>query len=568
MIIQQLVRWIYPGKHLSPVSSVLLSLSISLPWAIYLFPISYILGTGSFFESGDSVQHLSGWLFFRNDSWHFPVLKTVLLEYPKGVNIAYTDSIPLAALFFKSIRFLLPSQFNYFGIWAVFSIVLQGLSSTWVLRLLGERRFIPIVAINFLAITYPALSLRLLMQHTSLYTQGLLILALGVMISGLKGVYSRRKAEWFFRMLMMASLLVHPYFLAMVSALYLGYEGQLISTRIKTLKTTFRDMGTTFSLVILIMALMGYFGSGDPQTGGFGYYSMNLSSLFCGGTILLPGCNIDSTGGQYEGNNYLGLGVIVLGVFAWIYQRGWVLEQIKKYVVLFWTMAGLFLYAIAQDIWLGHLELLSLPFPHFFITYVFRSNGRFFWPVGEALLFIVFLALMKFRNQKVVLGLTMAVVVLQLTDLHGIIQGDRAFARSQDPVFVSRVEKWSPLVQNVSLVRILPPFICGAPPDQALFFQFLSAQNIKPFIGAYVAHGGINQDCSSMTNAHPQNGELDLLLMKEPDKQKLPIGIREELATGQCRQFSHGLACLKGSSSQWWEEHAPWMKIVSGRGGA
>ena len=538
-------------KELSGSVAFFVSLIISLSFSFYVFPLSYISGKGSFFESGDSVQHLSGWLFFQRDSWHFPILKTVLLEYPKGVNIAYTDSIPLAAIIFKFFRFLLPPHFNYFGIWAVFSMVLQGLSSTWVLRLLGERRLIPLISLNVIAITYPALSLRLLMQHTSLYTQGILLFSFGIVIAGLKGVYSLRKTEFLFRILMVLALLVHPYFLAMVATVYLGYEGQLVFNKSKIWKDFLFDISKTFSLVIFVMFFMGYFGAGDPQTGGFGYYSMNLASLICGGSILLPNCNIDATGGQYEGNNYLGLGVVILLTVTVSYHRKWLFERVRKYFILFLSMVILGVYALAQDIWVGHLEILSLPFPHFFITYVFRSNGRFFWPVGEAILVLSFIGFLRFRNQRLVLGWLVAIVFLQLADLHGILLKDRSFASSKDPVFVARVARWSPLLKNVSLVRIYPSFSCGASPSQVLFFQYLAAVNAKPFIGAYVAHGGIRPECDKEAKIFPQEKELDLFLVKQ---QSLPFLAQKELRDEQCRKFSHGIACMKGSTSRWWDK--------------
>ena len=539
-------------KELSGSLAFFISLTISLSFSFYIFPLSYISGKGSFFESGDSVQHLSGWFFFQRDSWHFPVLKTVLLEYPKGVNIAYTDSIPLAAIIFKFFHFLLPPQFNYFGIWAVFSILLQGLASTWVLRLLGERRLIPLISLSVFAITYPALTLRLLMQHSSLYAQGILLISLGIVIAGLKGVYSLRKSEFLFRVLMILALLVHPYFLAMVASIYLAYEGQLIYIKKKIWKYFFLDISKTFLLIIFVMFFMGYFGAGDPQTGGFGFYSMNLASLVCGGSILLPNCNIDATGGQYEGDNYLGLGVVILVLVTALHHRRWFLEIIKKYFILFVSMIFLGVYAIAQDIWLAHLEILSLPFPHFFITYIFRSNGRFFWPVGDAILIVSFFAFLRSRNQRFLLGWLVVIVFLQLADLHGILLNDKSFAGSKDPAFVARVSKWSPLLKNVSLVRLYPSFSCGAAPLQALFFQYLAAVNGKPFIGAYVAHGGIRPKCDKEAKIIPQANELDLFLVKQ---QNLPFFAQKELKDGQCRKFSQGIACMKASTSRWWEKN-------------
>ena len=49
----------------------------------------------------DITQHQMGWMFYRNSPWTFPLCKALFLGYPQGTSISYTDSIPLAALFFK-----------------------------------------------------------------------------------------------------------------------------------------------------------------------------------------------------------------------------------------------------------------------------------------------------------------------------------------------------------------------------------------------------------------------------------------------------------------------------------
>ena len=82
-------------------------------------------------------------------------------------------------------------------------------------------------------------------------------------------------------------------------------------------------------------------------------------------------------------------------------------------------------------------------------------------------------------------------------------------------------------------------------------FQYLAAFNAKPFIGAYVAHGGIRPECDKEVKIFPQEKELDLFLVKQ---QSLPFLAQKELKNGQCRKFSHGIACMKGSTSRWWDK--------------
>src|SRR5690625_375923 len=80
----------------------------------WLFPPSFLLGHGLFFQDGEINRDISGWLFFAQDSWQRPLLYTPWLNYPEGISIAFTNSIPLMALLFKPLMPLLPEGFHYF----------------------------------------------------------------------------------------------------------------------------------------------------------------------------------------------------------------------------------------------------------------------------------------------------------------------------------------------------------------------------------------------------------------------------------------------------------------------
>ena len=56
----------------------------------------------------DIIQHYMGWLFYRQSPWHFPIGLIDNLAYPYQFSMIYTDSIPILAVFFKSISFLSP----------------------------------------------------------------------------------------------------------------------------------------------------------------------------------------------------------------------------------------------------------------------------------------------------------------------------------------------------------------------------------------------------------------------------------------------------------------------------
>ena len=75
----------------------------------------------------DLAQHYIGWLFFRNEPWNFPVGKISGFMYPIGTNIVLTDSNALLSIPLKFFSFLLPSEFQFIGIWFLLCYCLQGL---------------------------------------------------------------------------------------------------------------------------------------------------------------------------------------------------------------------------------------------------------------------------------------------------------------------------------------------------------------------------------------------------------------------------------------------------------
>src|SRR5579871_6393831 len=119
-------------KERSPQFCYSLAILIATLFCIYLFPLFFLQGKGDYFLSGkdDIAQHLAGWYYFFHDKWYFPLGYTRNLNYPEGANITLTDSIPLAAVFFKLFRPWLPEGFHYFNWWHLFVRFMQAIAAT------------------------------------------------------------------------------------------------------------------------------------------------------------------------------------------------------------------------------------------------------------------------------------------------------------------------------------------------------------------------------------------------------------------------------------------------------
>ena len=85
-------------------------------------------------DQGDIAQHFLGWHFFRGEPWMLPPGASPRYGLDMGSSIVFTDSIPLLAFAFKAIRAVLPSHFQYAGLWMLFCFIAQGLCALLLIR--------------------------------------------------------------------------------------------------------------------------------------------------------------------------------------------------------------------------------------------------------------------------------------------------------------------------------------------------------------------------------------------------------------------------------------------------
>ena len=63
---------------------------------------------GGYIEK-DIQQHYAGWLFYRESPLSFPLCIADSINWPDGLSVAFTDSIPLFAAFFRLLEPILPA---------------------------------------------------------------------------------------------------------------------------------------------------------------------------------------------------------------------------------------------------------------------------------------------------------------------------------------------------------------------------------------------------------------------------------------------------------------------------
>ena len=535
---------------------------LSLAFIAYLFPIAFLAGHGAFFENGDASQHVAGWQFYVRDGWHFPLLHTERLNHPEGTNIAFTDSIPLAALLFKLVSAWLPAGFHYIGLWHALAFMTQGLAAVFLVRALGVGHLAGALCAAFFALTWPALLWRI--GHPSLMTQGIVLGAFAVYLLGRAGRWSVNAAAAGLVALSIGGLTVHPYFFAFCYPLFLAFlvEQALAG---EGWRPQILRLAASLAALVVVAALLGYFSHGATTTFGYGFYSMNLSAPFCGGKLI--GCAgdalrhefgeyrfADATGGQYEGYNYFGAGVLLMMALALALHARSIPAAMRRYPVLCVVLLLFAAYAVTNQVYLGASELLSVPLPALFdrITGTFRASGRFFWPVGYLLLFITLAALLRKRSVAVLLLLALA-VPLQWKDVQLLrerIRMKASAAASGD------MAPWAQVMAGVDKVNIYPAFGCGdADVNVYWFFQRLAAEYGKLLDTGYIARP--NVDCDANTRAFSgafQPGKLYVMPAAYLENPFIvPAGFRDASGKGECVKWRVAVLCRAGAERGAWQ---------------
>jgi hypothetical protein len=414
--------------------------------------------------NGDLTMHFLGWSFYRNDPWTFPIGKFTSYGYPNGNTVTYTDSIPLFAIPLKLLNPILPKKFQYFGLWELFCFAMQGIFAGLLLNLWSKNRWVTLIGVVFFI--FSPIMLRRVFTHCALSGHWIILYSWYLFFKAKKNKISI--LSWMLACIL--ATLINPYFTGMVLMIYLGYEFDEAYKNRKILTNIKRCL-----LLILIFIIIGwvsgflYLGT-SVSANGFGYYSMNLNALWNPlewSKIIkaLPA----ATPGQYEGYNYLGLGMIFLlltAIFFRIKNRnsfaGW--QELKKQPGILVIIIPLFILAISNKITFGNHVLLDIPLPHKVgdLCAIFRSSGRMFWPVFYLIYLFSFGTLCQQftgkNSRRILLLLLFTMLVFQIGDMSHGLKNIRKRS-SVRIIYQSPLQSgfWKEAAQKYRHIAILPP---------------------------------------------------------------------------------------------------------------
>lgn len=401
----------------------------------------------------DLRQHYIGWMAYRNTKLEFPLGMTDLLSYPTAMSIIFSDSIPLLAFVFRLLSPILPETFQYFGIFTILSYALTGAVAARMTCRITDNILFPIVMPVIFIFTMPMLERSC--YHTSLTAQWLILLALELWISKIAQESTIRQLITWSAMGALC-VLIHIYFLPMIMAIMCAsILEKMIKDKMENHKIDFvRPMLLIVMVTVISAGLLAVFGAFRTTTTGeywVGEFGMNLNSMFnsMGHSIFIPGLSLVSEF-QYEGELYLGIGVI-LGILISIISSIIFTKKVdvKKIVKMPFALSFvalvivLLLVSVCPMISFGRYIIFNVPYPAPILALfgIFRSNGRFAWPI----LYLIYLLLVKYMDfilpeaekksrmtKYIFMTLICAVALIQIVEYSGWIaeKHDRFFGVS------------------------------------------------------------------------------------------------------------------------------------------
>jgi hypothetical protein len=375
---------------------------------------------------GDQAQTLAGAYYFYRDAWRWPLFETMVPGTAEPSNIAFTDSIPWLSLGGKALFQLTGRAINPTAPWLWVCMLGQAVAITLLLEELGLRRLPETVAAVVLAAVMPAFLFRYWMWHLPLCGHFLIVLALALTVRAQRVALDARSAlPW--AALLVVGLWTHPYFVAMTGPFFVVSAGAAAWRSTGPARSS-AIVGAVIVCLALALALVvgGYVQGGHPVSGEYGIYSMNALAPFgaMGKSGLFPGSGhfARATDGQMEGFNYLGWGFLFSIGAASVACFGARGAPLRRRLRAYWPVMGLLvaftLFALSNNVYVGDRQVASFRLPHLAdrLAGVFRSSGRFFWPVAYALLAFSVLGIARGYRASVAAGLFAIAVALQWAD--------------------------------------------------------------------------------------------------------------------------------------------------------
>ena len=362
--------------------------------------------------SPDPAQHYLGWELFRRSPVHLPYLgANYSAVYPFRTSVLFTDSLPLAALFFKLLGGILPTRFQYFGWWGLLCYALQGgLAQAVIARIAGlktdqKAKLWGSVAGAGVLVLFPALTMRTF-AHEALAATWLVLLALYLWMRSDELIPTTRRACLLWGGMGLLCAGIHLYYLPMVGLVLVGYA----------VRRTLQKRGPA-AVLAPIAAFCAAALAELVLLGAFAVNFAGYSNGYLSGADYL-GLFVPWYAPGWEQNVYMGVGAVcavVLAIFSMVCNA----RKAEKFFAAHrdWVAAGLVVLVLdlvaagGNAITVGGKTLFTVPIPQFLMDFwaMFSSCARLAWLAGMLLAVTACGLVLRFWEKGAVPALMLAV---------------------------------------------------------------------------------------------------------------------------------------------------------------
>ena len=581
-----------PPDRFAPLAYGMAAL-IGLLVAAVIFSVPTLLGTGPFWTAPDypdMQQHLSAAEYYLHDRWYFPIFLTKLIMPPDGVSVVFLDINPLLAIFAKLLFKATGIYVNHFGPWIALCYALQAAAFLFLCRSFGLRGLVPGIVCAVIAVSVPEFLYRYF--HLTLLGQFLITVQLGLYIRAVRQGQCATVSRWALGLTLL-TILIHFYFFAMVAGIYAAILAHYATSSRQAWKSVALQVAILFVGTGILLFSTGYL-HGLGGSSGFGFFSMNLLSPFVpqdSGVLPFMHDMIDGTGGQYEGFNYLGVGILGLAVLSAVLNRRelWPLAVRYRYLlILLLAFTG---FALSFNPMVGDISLLH-PFAHatqapavvggvpassaapsaaqvgigqkiheliFYPLQQFRASGRFFWPVGYCLAAFGIVGVWRKLPGAAGLPILGIAALLQFIDAGPLRHEMEANIRAET-VPPAAPDPWIAMIAAHKEITVLPSMDCADIQSPLIpLFVFYASQNQVSTHSAKLSRGP-KANCPAEYAGVAQRvlGPDEILVLLSPPLPAETIAVMPDSAS-LSRKFSLGFVC----SHKWAELDAAGIKLTA-----
>ena len=413
----------------------------------------------------DSDANFIGWQFFRRTPiLQFPIGNSPNLGTGFASSVVYTDSIPLLAIPFKFLNFLLPNAFQYFGLWVLACFVLQTVFAFRLLKHWMDDRTSAHLASVFFVIA-PCFLFRFSVGangHLALCGQFLVLWAMHLLLQP-----QHRQRTWL--LLCSASILIHVYLFSMVFAFFVvsvaTHPSANIRGRLNSLKQSALHIGSVLTASIGVFWFVGGFMSAGSD-GGDAYVGATLTTFIdpmatvnnYSWSSLFP--DISSGGGLVENVSFLGIATLILLplVVVFLIRSRKSINTRKTALII--SAILLFAFSLSPDIWLASRKLVSYNPPPVLaqIFQSFRTVDRYSWVLVYLLMTIAFASLTFFvRKQWLRVALLLALLGVQFFDMRTAVSETRERFTTSSYQSPLTSPLWNKLGPQYKRLETVPP---------------------------------------------------------------------------------------------------------------